>query len=169
MAVIEELYFAVPIYFSNMAPVFARKLNFFNKPLNRNLFGEHKTYRGFIVAIIVGLFVVYFQKYLYGFDFFKQISLINYTEINLIYLGFFSGFGAMLGDLIKSYFKRKQNIKPGESWVPFDQLDFMIGALIFLSVFLEFQNILILLVLTPFIHIIANHIGYFLGLNNVKW
>ena len=171
MAIIEELYFALPIYISNMMPVFVRKINFLNYPINTKLFGEHKTYRGFLSAITIAIIVVYIQTYLYDFEIIKKISLINYEKENLILLGFLSGFGAMFGDLIKSYFKRRRKIKPGESWIPYDQLDFMIGALIFIYPFvkLDFKNIIILLLATPFLHIIANYIGYYMGLREKKW
>ena len=171
MAIIEELYFALPIYIGNMMPVFVRKINFLNYPINVKLFGEHKTYRGFVSAIIIAILVFYLQSYLHDFEIIKKISLINYEKENLILLGFLSGFGAMFGDLIKSYFKRRRRIKPGESWVPFDQLDFMIGALIVIYPFvnLNFLNIITLLLITPFLHIIANYIGYYTGLRENKW
>ena len=171
MVIIEELYFALPIYFSNMMPVFVRKINFLNYLINERLFGEHKTYRGFVSAIIIAIIIFYVQYYLYDFEIIKKISLINYKEENLILLGFLSGFGALFGDLVKSFFKRRRKIKPGDSWFPFDQLDFMMGALLFLYPFvrLSFSNIIILLLATPFLHIMANYIGYYIGLREKKW
>jgi CDP-2,3-bis-(O-geranylgeranyl)-sn-glycerol synthase len=82
-----------------------------------------------------------------------------------------AGFGAMFGDLMKSFFKRRRNIKPGQSWAPFDQLDFIAGAILFLSPFvrLKFKNIIILLFASPILHIASNHIGYYLGINKKKW
>lgn len=171
MPIIEELYFALPIYISNMMPVFVRKINLLNYPINKKLFGSHKTVRGFISAVIAAIIIIYIQLYLYNFSPFKKISLINYQHENIFLLGFLSGFGAITGDLIKSFFKRKKGIKPGHKWVPFDQLDFMIGALILLYPFvkLTFINISILILLTPFFHVLANHIGYFLKIRETKW
>ena len=171
MAIIEELYFALPIYIGNMMPVFVKKINFLDYPINSKLFGEHKTYRGFVSAIFIAIIVFYIQSYFYDFEIIKKISLINYREENLILLGFLAGFGTMLGDLIKSYFKRKKNIKPGESWFPFDQIDYMFGALVFVYpvVNLNLKNMLVLLLTAPFLHIIANYIGYFIGLRERKW
>src|SRR3989338_11301981 len=118
--IIEELYFALPIYFANMMPVFVKNINILNYPINKNIFGENKTIRGFLSAIFISIIIFYVQYYLYKFYLIKKISLINYYEVNLLFLGFLAGFGAMLGDLIKSYFKRIRNIKPGHSWIPFD-------------------------------------------------
>ena len=82
-----------------------------------------------------------------------------------------SCFGAITGDLVKSYFKRKKGIKPGQKWVPYDQLDFMLGALILLYPFvkLTFLSISILILLTPFLHVLVNHIGYLLKIRETKW
>ena len=73
--------------------------------------------------------------------------------------------------MLKSYFKRKLNIKPGKSWIPFDQLDFIIGGLLFISLVFTppTEIIIILLILTPFLHITTNHIGYYLGIREVKY
>lgn len=171
MAIIEELYFALPIYIGNMMPVFARKIQYLNYPINKRLFGSHKTIRGYVSAIIAAIIVFYIQLYLYDIVLFKKISLINYQQSNILLMGFLSGFGTITGDLIKSFFKRKKGIKPGQKWVPFDQLDFMVGALLLLSPFvkLTLKSISILLLLTPFLHILTNHIGYFLKIRETKW
>ncbi|MBI2672091.1 CDP-archaeol synthase [Candidatus Woesearchaeota archaeon] len=171
MVIIEELYFALPIYVSNMSPVFARRINFLNYPINEKLFGSHKTYRGLVSGILASIIFFYIQLYLYRFNAIKSISLINYNEINVLLIGFLAGFGVITGDLIKSYFKRRKNIKPGKSWIPFDQLDFILGALIVLYPFikLSLKSILILIVLTPFLHVGANHVAYYIKLRKEKW
>lgn len=171
MAIIEELYFALPFYISNMTPVFVKKLNILNYPINKKLFGENKTVRGFVSAILISILFFYIQSYLFRFDFIKKISLIDYSQINIFLIGFLGGLGTIGGDLIKSFFKRRRKIKPGESWIPFDQLDFMFGALLLINplVKLRLGSIVILFIITPILHISANHIGYYLGLRNTKW
>ena len=171
MAIIEELYFALPIYVSNMSPVFVRRINLLNYPINERLFGSHKTYRGFVSGVLASIVFFYIQFYLYRFNAIKSISLINYNEINVLLIGFLAGFGVIAGDLIKSYFKRRKNIRPGKSWIPYDQLDFLAGALILLYPFikLSLNSIFILFVLTPFLHVGANHVAFYIKLRKEKW
>ena len=35
----------------------------------------------------------------------------------------------ILGDLVKSFWKRRVRVAPGRSWFPFDQIDYAVGAL----------------------------------------
>lgn len=57
--------------------------------------------------------------------------------------------------------------------MPFDQINYVIGAFIFLSLFskinLRIFSWLALLFLTFFLHIGINLIGYYLGLHHAKW
>jgi CDP-diglyceride synthetase len=48
-------------------------------------------------------------------------------------LGLRFGTGAMAGDAAKSFVKRRLGIPPGTPWIPWDQVDFRLGALILLS------------------------------------
>lgn len=155
---LQALYFALPIYLANITPVFSKKLNLFNIPINKKLFGSHKTYQGFIFGILMAILVTFIQYRLN-----LQISLLDYS--NFLLIGFLFGFGALFGDLIKSYFKRKLKIKPGNPWTPFDQLDFLIGSLVFISLVYipSLKIILILLIITPIGHIVVNYISYYFG------
>ena len=54
-------------------------------------------------------------------------------------------FGALIGDIIESFFKRRIGKNRGEDWIIFDQLDFIIGALILcllMSTFLQIFGLL---------------------------
>jgi CDP-2,3-bis-(O-geranylgeranyl)-sn-glycerol synthase len=88
-----------------------------------------------------------------------------------IFHGFLLSFGALIGDLIGSFIKRRLNLERGRPAPPLDQLDFVAGALAFS--FIEFippiEIIGVLLVLTPGIHLIANIIGYRLRLKKEPW
>ncbi|MCX6745121.1 MAG: CDP-archaeol synthase, partial [Candidatus Parcubacteria bacterium] len=102
--------------------------------------------------------------------FFKKLSIINYEVIDAIVYGFLFGFGVILADAIKSYFKRRKNIKPGDKWFPWDQLDFAGGLILILFVFLPPWYIFLLcLVISPFLPLAANWIGYKLKLKKVAW
>lgn len=75
----------------------------------------------------------------------------------------------MTGDAVKSFFKRQRDMPPGSSWFPFDQLDFVIGALVFASV-IELPTIfgiIVLLVLTPPLHLMSNILHHRAGIKEV--
>lgn len=172
------IYFAIPMGFANMAPVLTKNyFKFlavpvdFNKTINsKPIFGSHKTFRGIIMAVIFSLAFFYLQKFLYQFNFFHNLSLLDYNQYGVL-MGFLMGLGAIMGDLIKSFFKRRVNIKPGKSWIPFDQIDFVVGGLIAVSFVYGFTlKLAVALVLIAFFsHILFNHIGYWLGLQKGKW
>ena len=166
----------LPAYFANMAPVIVRKINIFayqidfNKKINNKpIFGKNKTFRGFIFGIVFAIIITYLQFLLYKIEFFKNISFINYQ--NWFLFGFLIGLGALTGDLVKSFFKRRLGLNPGEKFVPFDQTDFVIGALIFIiPIFdLTFRTFITILLLSFALHIIVNHIAFYLKIRNEKW
>jgi CDP-2,3-bis-(O-geranylgeranyl)-sn-glycerol synthase len=106
----------------------------------------------------------------YGF-----FGLTNFEGFPLMIPILFSlCFGALLGDIVESFFKRRIGRDRGQDWIPFDQLDFIVGALVFSLLISEFLyvthltsiqwffvhitiwHVLMLLIVTPFIHITAN-------------
>lgn len=172
-----SLWLFLPAGFANMAPIFAAKIPFLRKysyPLdcykkinNKRVLGDHKTIRGIISGIITGIIFVFLQQYLYIHSaFFKSISLINYTQINIYLLGFLFGFGALFGDAVKSFFKRQFAISEGKSWLFFDQLDYVIGSIVF-SLFyfrLPITIYIVTVILWFLLHLIVSFIGFLLGL-----
>lgn len=171
---LQILWFLLPAYFANMAPVFANAI--FKKkamPIDfrKNIFGNHKTYRGFIAGILLAILIIYLQSYLIRINFFKDISILNYGKINLFFYGFLFGFGAMSGDLIKSFFKRRLGFKPGAKFVPFDQIDYILGTYLCLSwvYFPGWKFFFYSMVLSFFANVIANFIGRYLKLREKKW
>jgi CDP-2,3-bis-(O-geranylgeranyl)-sn-glycerol synthase len=183
---LKSIYFIVPAYFANMAPVLAQKIKLFenlNKPIDSGielsdkqpLFGKNKTYRGFAVAIIAGLIGAYLQMWLYNYSFFKSVSLgIDYSNpLNPLFLGILLGVGALVGDLVKSFFKRRIAIKSGKSFVPWDQIDFVLGSYLFvMPIYYSYINWLLILsslIMSFFFHIIVNHAAFYLGIRKEKW
>lgn len=168
--ILSSLYFILPAYIANMCPVFFDKLHFpLGAPINEKLFGSHKTWRGFYAGYIGALATLFLQSYLYGLvisSAAKTSPILNYSEINIFLYAALFGIGALAGDLIKSFFKRRRGIAPGGSWFPFDQLDFVLGTLIFLSPFfvLPWQNIAAIIIITPLLHFLANLLAYALKL-----
>lgn len=179
--ILKSLYFFLPAYFANMAPTFAKRLKILEslaKPIDSGkkykgspLFGSHKTWRGLILGTIAGVLAALIQKALYKFNFFQNISFYNYQEINVLFLGFLIAFGALLGDLFFSFLKRRKNIEPGKSWIPFDQLSYIVGPFILINLFFEKIPIyawLWIFILSFFLHLIGNRIGFWLKISDSK-
>lgn len=188
-------YFFLPAYFANMTPPLIRKagiFKFLDSPVDfgrtffgQPIFGSHKTWRGTIFGIIIGILVVLIQYFLYQSLFIKRISLIDYQKINLLLFGFLISFGAVFGDLIFAFIKRRLRIKPGAPFIPFDQINYVIGTIIFLTPFFKAFKIemincywsfcdwwevwLTIFILTFILHIIFNRLGYFLKISRAKW
>lgn len=174
--ILEALYFFLPAYISNLVPPLFGKLRYFNQPIDfgrkwkgKRLFGDHKTIKGFLVACIFGTFAFHFQKILYSQEFFKSVSLINYSQTSLL-LGFLLAFGAIFGDLIKSFFKRRMGKKPGKPWIPFDQIDYIIGGLLFSSFIYspELEIVIAIVILSVLLQLLFHYTGYLLGINKDK-
>jgi CDP-2,3-bis-(O-geranylgeranyl)-sn-glycerol synthase len=172
------IYAILPGAFANMMPVFARRINFLNTPIDFNkmfngksIFGSHKTYRGFFFGILGAILIAYIQKLLYQYPTFQQISFFNFNETSFLLIGFLMGFGVLFGDLVESFFKRRVGIKPGAVWFPWDQTDAVIGGLLFVSIIKvpTWQMVVFLLIAGPIIHVSTNHLGYWLKIKETKW
>ena len=168
MLLLQTFYFFLPAYIANMAPVIAKKLNLpFKKPINEKKLGKNKTYRGLIFGYLAALLTVYLQKiYLI-----ESFDLINYSQENIFILSFLMTLGALGGDALKSYFKRKKGIQSGQPWFPFDQIDLILGAIICTLPFYKLPLIetLLILIITPFLHFATNFISYKLKIKDVWW
>jgi CDP-2,3-bis-(O-geranylgeranyl)-sn-glycerol synthase len=172
---LQIIWFFLPAIMSNMSPIIFRKIPLLNYPVDFNiqfkgkpLFGKNKTYRGFFFGIIIAILTIFIQKTLYPYP--NNFSLINYNEINIYLLGFLLGFGALFGDILESFFKRRFNIKSGKPWIPFDQIDWIIGAILLSSLYLNLSlriNILSIIFLGLF-HPLVNIISYELKLRDDK-
>lgn len=175
--ILKCLYIILPGIGTNMAPVFVRRvfkklavpIDFNKKIKGKPIFGKNKTYRGFIFAILVAILIAYIQYVLYSYPFFRELSLIDYSD--WLVFGFLIGFGVMFGDLIGSFFKRRLGIKPGKPFPPVDQIDAAIGGLLFiLFVYIPPLNVIITVILLSFVMSVAIHfLGYYLGLRKTKF
>jgi CDP-2,3-bis-(O-geranylgeranyl)-sn-glycerol synthase len=79
------------------------------------------------------------------------------------------GLGALLGDAIGSFIKRRIGIERGRPAPLLDQLDFVIGALLLSSLvyFESFSMIIVILIITPILHLLSNIFGYLVGFKEV--
>lgn len=173
MIILQALYFMLPAYLANMMPVLVKPFfPWWSRSISEKFFGSHKTWRGIFAGICGGIIMIFIQREIGAAA--TGISLIDYQNMSLqtlFLLGFLFGFGALIGDLIKSFFKRRLKIAEGQPWIPFDQLDFVTGALLATSpLYLPSPlHIAIILILTPFLHLASNIISYKLGWKKVCW
>lgn len=171
------LYFILPAYFSNGAGlVFGGGAPVdFGKTDKKGVrwIGNGVTWRGLVsgtlIGILTGIIQGYFAPYILT-NFGQYITTPIITNIpEGILIGFLLGFGALLGDAIGSFLKRRIGISRGKPAPILDQLDFLIFALILVSfvVKLSLEFVIISIVLTLIIHLMANTIAYLLGLKDV--
>ena len=158
------LYLMAPAYFANMAPPFLKYWKGWNRPISARWLGAHKTVGGFLLGLAVAVSVAGAQA---AIDW--QGSLVPYHDWPLI--GLALGFGALGGDALKSFIKRARGVAPGESWVPADQLDFVLGALILVSPWarLGWSDAAIIVAVSFVGDIAVNHAAYRLRIRDSAW
>lgn len=167
------LWFFLPAGIANVTPIIITKLPLlkeWNGPVDfglqfrgRPILGPHKTIRGLLVGTLAGLLVFMLQVQAYeSYSWAREVSgNLDYSQLSL-WLGVLLGFGALFGDLVKSFFKRQLNVVSGKSWFPFDQLDYIVGGLIFSSivVLLSLKQYLLIAIVWFLIHLLSSYVGY---------
>jgi CDP-2,3-bis-(O-geranylgeranyl)-sn-glycerol synthase len=160
--VIEAMKFIFPAYCANAIPVIAGG----GSPLDlgknfvdgRPIFGRNKTFRGFFFGLTVGTVIGLAESALFGYH---------------LLFGLLLSLGALLGDLAGAFLKRRLDLAPGDMLPVVDQVDFVVGALLFSLpislVSVSYGVILTVLILTPPVHLLTNFGAYKLGLKNNPW
>jgi CDP-2,3-bis-(O-geranylgeranyl)-sn-glycerol synthase len=137
----------------------------------RRIFGDGKTFRGLFLGILAGIGFGVLQIWLsstYGLDYLPLHTLLSVTLLAT---------GALLGDLCKSFFKRRLGKGRGAKWPVADQYDLVAGALLltllvdpsWILVNMTLPVFIIILILTPVLHRTVNIVGYYLGVKEVPW
>ncbi len=113
------------------------KKNFIDK---KRILGDGKTFEGSFCAILA--------------------SIIFGTILKLpISLSFRIGLGAVLGDIFESFIKRRLGIERGKDWYPYDNIDYITGAIVVAEAW-KYFNILEILTLI----IVGGAISYLCGI-----
>jgi len=158
--IIEALKFIFPAYCANAMPVisgggypmdFGKKF-FDGKPI----LGKNKTFQGFFSGLVIGTAVGLVESAFFGYP---------------LLFGLLLSLGALFGDLAGAFVKRRLGLAPGDLLPVIDQIDFIIGAILFslpLQI-LSWELILAVLIITPPIHLLTNFAAYKLGLKNNPW
>ncbi len=143
----------------------------------RRILGDGKTIRGFIIGIIFGTLTGIGQTLSIPFLYHKlEEYMIVTPAMEKVFLmtvpaAFLLSVGALTGDLVGSFIKRRVHVKSGDPSPMMDQLGFIIMALIFVSPLVQPEPIFasILIITTLGIHWISNALGYILGLKKHPW
>ena len=153
---------AAPVIFGGGQPIDFGKTFFDGKPF----LGSHKTFKGFLAGIIVGTLVGLAQTLIFEHVLFEYGTQFRYT----VFLGFVLSLGAVTGDLIESFIKRRLNRSPGKPLPIADQIDFILGAFLFsipVSPPSLLSAVIILLVTIP-IHLLTNLGAALLNMKNKR-
>ncbi|HJJ47057.1 MAG TPA: CDP-2,3-bis-(O-geranylgeranyl)-sn-glycerol synthase [Methanocorpusculum sp.] len=154
----------------------------------RRVFGDGKTWRGLIGGIIVGIIFGLFQIFLYNsfhLTFLPEHSLWTIIPLSI---------GALLGDLAKSYFKRRLGKDRGSKWPIADMYDMVVGSLVLMVIIMLISSgtswftdylidprgflpspwfslavLVAIFVISPILHRGANIIAYMFKLKDVPW
>lgn len=162
LLIFDALKFIFPAYCANALPVIAGG----GLPMDfgaifrdgRPIFGKNKTFQGFFAGLAVGTGVGLVESVVFGYP---------------IFFGFLLSLGALFGDLTGAFIKRRLSIPPGGLLPVVDQIDFIVGAIVFsFPLFLEifsWELIVAVLIITPPVHLLTNFVAYKLGLKNNPW
>ena len=150
-------YLFLPAGVANSVPPLLTKIFGPGRPIDggRGIFGSHKTWQGFIGGTIAGVITFLMQR---AFD---------DLDVPLL-AGVLMSAGALGGDLVKSFFKRRMKIEPGRSWFPIDQLDYVIGAVLATAPVMSLSWHLALLTIVVYfvLHLIVSAIGFAIGVKD---
>jgi CDP-2,3-bis-(O-geranylgeranyl)-sn-glycerol synthase len=158
--IVEAMKFIFPAYCANAAPVIAgggTPMDFGKKFFDgKRIFGKNKTFRGFFFGLAVGMAVGLVELVLFDYPFpFAVLSPL----------------GALLGDLAAAFLKRRLGIAPGGLLPIIDQVDFVVGALLFslpLAI-ISWELAIAVIIITPPIHLLTNFLAYKLKLKKNPW
>lgn len=154
----------IPAWLANMAPPFARFWRGWNRPIHRNLLGDHKTVIGFVLAVGVGFLATAMQSIALPSAYWRSPD-------DWPWLGLAFGLGTAGGDALKSLVKRRLHRAPGAPWIPFDQLDFVVGSLLLAAPFIvmSWWNVIAVLAMTFVADLLVNRLSYWLGIKRTPW
>ena len=181
MAVLETIVIAfwamLPAYVPNNAAVLAGG----GQPIaggrtwgKKRVLGDGKTWRGTAAGILAGMGLAGVLNLLAD-----DVSAVLGFDVPTFVLPAAIGLaaGAMLGDILASFLKRRTGRQRGAMFPGLDQLDFVVVSLPltallapewFFEVF-TWGVIAVVVVLTPILHVTTNMIAYQLGLKNEPW
>lgn len=182
LALLKAFWFFLPAYVANpMAVVFGGGTPMDSGKVlkdGRRLFGDGKTWRGFAGGVFSGI-VLGLILWAVGIYIYPPLSFGPFPEglVPVVLLPV----GALLGDLLGSFIKRRMGKAKGAPVPGLDQYDFFMMAVLLVLIlqtdwFLQnywygeaLFGLIFIIVFTPFLHRAVNIIGYKIGQKEVPW
>lgn len=177
-ATLFTLLFFLPAGIANITPIIANVIPGlkrwktpmdFGKSVNgKRLLGDNKTWRGLVTGTLAAGFAALVIYTIYPYTLDNLQFEASTPQLTVFIIGLIMGFGALLGDAVESFFKRRIGVEAGSSWFPFDQIDFIIGALVATSVVFTLQPQEYIFITSTYLilHVIVSYIGYLLKLKS---
>ncbi|MCG7854843.1 MAG: CDP-2,3-bis-(O-geranylgeranyl)-sn-glycerol synthase [Methanoregulaceae archaeon] len=137
----------------------------------KRIFGDGKTWQGLFLGILAGILIGSIEIGARGYFGLLMLPELTFPVVVIL------AAGALLGDLVKSFFKRRLGKERGAEWLVADQYDFVIGAFVLLLL-LQYEwvvatvtplMVLWIIIMTPLLHRVVNIIGYLAGVKEVPW
>jgi len=174
--VIQCAWYLLPMGFANIAPVLVRDhFPFLAIPVDRvlggrGIFGSHKTVRGIVFGVLFGATGFAWQQQVSVLPWARELGFFAYRDMSL-WFGFSAGLGALLGDLFRSAIKRRVRIRPGGRFVPFDQIDYVVGGILLTLPFFQpsLRVVLGTLLVGFVLHATTSGLAYVLGMKRDRW
>lgn len=147
----------------------------------RRYLGDGKTWRGTIGGILCATMLGYILLLAMHFLDLREMddSLWGSFPHNIVLI-FFLAFGSLVGDMIGSFIKRAIHRPRGTKTPLLDQWDYVLGTLLFILPFYpwwfdhlisdgKWMALLLFLGIAYLAHVIANRIGYWIGVKKEPW
>ena len=146
----------------------------------RRVLGASKTWSGFLFGGFFGIPFALLEAWLILLapPNLQVVPRLAPTVIAALPLGALLTFGAMSGDALGSFVKRRLGLQSGARTFLLDQMPFVLVPIalglavypaLFLGVFANWEGVFWLLVYTLGLHAFFNWLGYQLGLKKVPW
>ncbi len=174
MSLLQTFYVFLPAFIANATPILLVNIPIvarYNTPVWIAKFGKNKTWAGLIGGTLGGILTGIVQHYLFDVVPFTGIDHLHGTLAWSMLAGGLLGSGALIGDIAKSFVKRKIGIRPGGALPFWDGVDHIVGATIFLTPLYvaEPLDMLILFLVSPVISLVSNTASYFFGWKSTWW
>ncbi len=182
LAVLElAIWFGLPAWLANATPVIFGG----GRPIDggkmfrdgRRILGDGKTIRGFITGVFFGTLTGIAQAYAapYIKPLMEQYVIVTPEMDAVLFMNvnvaFAMSIGALLGDMLGSFIKRRVDLRSGGPAPVMDQLGFILMALLMAAPFIQpnYVFVAVLIGFTLIIHYVSNVLGYILGFKKDPW